>query len=126
MVVEQNGIDHKYMARAVQLAKKGLFTTHPNPRVGCVLVKNNQIIGEGYHIVAGEGHAEVNALADAKHAEKSVKGAIAYVTLEPCSHTGKTPPCADALINAGISRSKNLWKPTLMSVWGYLKIKHES
>ena len=93
---------HEYwMAKAIQLAKKGLYTTHPNPRVGCVLVKDQQIIGQGFHVKAGEGHAEVNALADAK---QDVAGATAYVTLEPCSHQGKTPPCADALINAGVAR----------------------
>ncbi|ADZ89794.1 bifunctional diaminohydroxyphosphoribosylaminopyrimidine deaminase/5-amino-6-(5-phosphoribosylamino)uracil reductase RibD [Marinomonas mediterranea] len=90
----------EYMSQAVQLAKKGLYTTHPNPRVGCVIVKDDRIIGEGFHARAGEGHAEVNALASAM---ESVEGATAYVTLEPCSHQGKTPPCADALIKAGIA-----------------------
>jgi diaminohydroxyphosphoribosylaminopyrimidine deaminase/5-amino-6-(5-phosphoribosylamino)uracil reductase len=90
-----------WMAKAIQLAQKGLYTTHPNPRVGCVLVKDEQIIGQGFHLKAGEGHAEVNALADAK---QDVTGATAYVTLEPCSHHGKTPPCADALIKAGVAR----------------------
>ena len=90
-----------WMAKAIQLAQKGLYTTHPNPRVGCVLVKDEQIIGQGFHLKAGEGHAEVNALADAK---QGVAGATAYVTLEPCSHHGKTPPCADALIKAGVAR----------------------
>jgi diaminohydroxyphosphoribosylaminopyrimidine deaminase/5-amino-6-(5-phosphoribosylamino)uracil reductase len=89
------------MAKAIQLAQKGLYTTHPNPRVGCVLVKDEQIIGQGFHLKAGEGHAEVNALVDAK---QDVAGATAYVTLEPCSHHGKTPPCADALIKAGVAR----------------------
>jgi diaminohydroxyphosphoribosylaminopyrimidine deaminase/5-amino-6-(5-phosphoribosylamino)uracil reductase len=89
------------MAKAIQLAQKGLYTTHPNPRVGCVLVKDEQIIGQGFHLKAGEGHAEVNALADAR---QDVAGATAYVTLEPCSHHGKTPPCADALIKAGVAR----------------------
>ncbi len=92
--------DQQYMNRAIQLARKGLFTTHPNPRVGCVLVKNDQIIGEGFHLKAGEGHAEVNALAEAGEEANSAR---CYVTLEPCSHQGKTPPCADALIKAGIS-----------------------
>tara|TARA_R110001632_G_scaffold35828_4_gene90343 strand:+ start:24838 stop:26004 length:1167 start_codon:yes stop_codon:yes gene_type:complete len=90
-----------WMAKAIQLAQKGLYTTHPNPRVGCVLVKDEQIIGQGFHLKAGEGHAEVNALADAR---QDVAGATAYVTLEPCSHHGKTPPCADALIKAGVAR----------------------
>jgi len=90
-----------YMRKALELAKLGRFTTSPNPNVGCVLVKNNSIVGEGYHHKAGEAHAEVNALAIAGEA---AKGATAYVTLEPCSHYGRTPPCADALIKAGIKR----------------------
>jgi len=98
--------NHEYwMAKAIQLAKKGLYTTHPNPRVGCILVNGEQLIGQGFHLKTGEGHAEVNALADAKNnAPDQIKGATAYVTLEPCSHQGKTPPCADALIKAGVSR----------------------
>lgn len=92
--------DRRYMQRAIQLGWKGLYTTHPNPRVGCVLVRDGQIIGEGYHVRAGEGHAEVNALRQAGDA----RGATAYVTLEPCSHYGRTPPCAQGLIDAGISR----------------------
>lgn len=87
------------MQRAISLAKRGHYTTSPNPRVGCVLVKHDQIIGEGYHIKAGEGHAEVNAL---KQAGSQAKGCTAYVTLEPCSHFGRTPPCAQALIDAGV------------------------
>ncbi len=90
-----------YMARALKLAKNGLYTTHPNPRVGCVLVKNDQIIGEGAHIRAGEGHAEVNAL---RQAGANARDAVAYVTLEPCSHFGKTPPCANALIDVEVGR----------------------
>jgi diaminohydroxyphosphoribosylaminopyrimidine deaminase/5-amino-6-(5-phosphoribosylamino)uracil reductase len=92
--------DAVYMARALDLAKNGLYTTSPNPRVGCVLVKNDQIIAEGWHARAGQGHAEVEALKQTKDAE----GATAYVTLEPCSHHGKTPPCCDTLISAGIKR----------------------
>lgn len=92
--------DHQFMSRALQLAEQGLYTTDPNPRVGCVLVREGKIIGEGFHQRAGEGHAEVNALKAAGDA----KGATAYVTLEPCSHQGKTPPCAQALINAGVSQ----------------------
>jgi len=92
--------DYQMMARAIRLAWRGLYTTSPNPRVGCVLVRDGEVIGEGYHIRAGEGHAEVNALAAAGDA----RGATAYVTLEPCSHHGKTPPCAEALVNAGVSR----------------------
>ena len=89
------------MARALQLAERGLYTTDPNPRVGCVIVKNDEIIGEGWHQRAGEGHAEVNAL---NAAGDEAKDADCYVTLEPCSHTGRTPPCADALIKAGVKR----------------------
>lgn len=93
--------DREYMARAIQLAKEGLYTTQPNPRVGCVLVKQGNILGEGFHYRAGEGHAEVNAL---RAAGDEAKGATAYVTLEPCSHYGRTPPCSDALIKAGVTR----------------------
>lgn len=93
--------DAAYMARAIRLAYGGLYTSHPNPRVGCVLVKNGSIVGEGWHQIAGEGHAEVNALAQAGAA---AEGATAYVSLEPCSHFGKTPPCADSLINAKVAR----------------------
>lgn len=92
--------DQYFMAQAIRLARKGWYTTFPNPRVGCVLTKNNHVIAEGWHKKAGGGHAEVNALAEIDDAS----GATAYVTLEPCSHQGKTPPCADALINAGVSR----------------------
>lgn len=98
---DQAILDSRMMARALQLAYKGLYTTEPNPRVGCVLVRDGEIVGEGWHARAGEGHAEVNALAQAG---ERARGATAYVTLEPCSHTGKTPPCADALINAGVVR----------------------
>lgn len=94
-------IDYSFMAHAIQLAKKGWFTTSPNPRVGCLIVKEGEILGEGWHEKAGCAHAEVNAL---KAAGDNSKGATAYVSLEPCSHTGKTPPCAKALIEAGISR----------------------
>ena len=82
--------DFHYMARALILAERGRYTTDPNPRVGCVLVKNGEIIGEGWHERAGQAHAEVYAL---NHATQSVEGATAYVTLEPCSHHGRTPPC---------------------------------
>ncbi len=98
---EQDILDARYMARALYLARKGLFTTDPNPRVGCVLVKNSNIIGEGWHKRAGEAHAEVDAL---NNVSETPEGATAYVTLEPCSHHGKTPPCCDALIKAGIKR----------------------
>ncbi len=93
--------DYTYMAQALQLAERGLYTTSPNPRVGCVIVKDDRIIGEGWHQRAGEAHAEVYAL---QAAGGQARGATAYVTLEPCSHVGRTPPCADALIRAGVSR----------------------
>jgi len=87
-----------WMAKAIQLAKKGLYSTRENPRVGCVIVKNGQLLGEGFHAYAGEAHAEINAINSM--ALKDVKGSTVYVTLEPCAHTGKTPPCVDALIQA--------------------------
>ena len=93
--------DHTFMQRALRLAKKGLYSTDPNPRVGCVLVKDGKIIGEGWHQKAGEPHAEVLAL---RQAGENAKAATAYVTLEPCSHTGKTPPCAEALAEAQVNR----------------------
>ncbi|WP_397377006.1 bifunctional diaminohydroxyphosphoribosylaminopyrimidine deaminase/5-amino-6-(5-phosphoribosylamino)uracil reductase RibD [Pseudomonas sp.] len=93
--------DHAYMARALELARKGLYSTHPNPRVGCVIVRGGEVVGEGWHARAGEPHAEVHAL---RQAGDRARGATAYVTLEPCSHHGRTPPCADALINAGVAR----------------------
>lgn len=96
--------DQQYMARAIELAYRGLYSTMPNPRVGCVLVRDDNILGEGWHIRAGEGHAEVNAIAAAQAAGHKLAGATAYVTLEPCSHQGKTPPCCEALINAGVGR----------------------
>ncbi|MDR2240821.1 MAG: bifunctional diaminohydroxyphosphoribosylaminopyrimidine deaminase/5-amino-6-(5-phosphoribosylamino)uracil reductase RibD [Zoogloeaceae bacterium] len=93
--------DHDFMARALRLAEQGLFTTTPNPRVGCVLVRDGAVVGEGWHARAGGAHAEIHALdAAGGHA----RGATAYVTLEPCSHHGRTPPCADALIAAGAAR----------------------
>jgi diaminohydroxyphosphoribosylaminopyrimidine deaminase / 5-amino-6-(5-phosphoribosylamino)uracil reductase len=93
--------DREFMARAIELAARGLYTTEPNPRVGCVLALDGEVVGEGWHVRAGEGHAEVNALAQAG---ARARGATAYVTLEPCSHFGRTPPCADALVQAGVAR----------------------
>jgi len=93
--------DHLYMTRALQLAELGLYSTMPNPRVGCVIVKDGKIIGEGAHLKAGEPHAEVFAL---RQAGTQATGATVYVTLEPCSHTGRTPPCADALVKAGVAK----------------------
>ncbi|MDA7747184.1 bifunctional diaminohydroxyphosphoribosylaminopyrimidine deaminase/5-amino-6-(5-phosphoribosylamino)uracil reductase RibD [Psychromonas sp.] len=93
--------DTKQMLRAIELAKKGRFTTSPNPNVGCVIVNEGKVVGEGFHQKAGFGHAEVNALAIARH---QATNATCYVTLEPCSHFGRTPPCALALVKAGVSR----------------------
>lgn len=93
--------DHEYMARALRLARKGLLTTTPNPRVGCVIVKDGAVVGEGWHARAGEAHAEIHAL---NAAGSAASGATVYVTLEPCSHHGRTPPCADALIESGVAR----------------------
>ncbi len=92
--------DRAIMQLAIDLARRGLYTTSPNPRVGCVLVREGKIIGQGHHVKAGQGHAEVNALSDAGEAA----GATAYVTLEPCSHTGRTAPCCDALVAANVAR----------------------
>ncbi|MDH5361674.1 MAG: bifunctional diaminohydroxyphosphoribosylaminopyrimidine deaminase/5-amino-6-(5-phosphoribosylamino)uracil reductase RibD, partial [Gammaproteobacteria bacterium] len=93
--------DLEYMAYAIQLARRGLYTTAPNPRVGCVIVRDGKVIGEGWHQRAGEAHAEIHAL---KMAAEAAAGATAYVTLEPCSHHGRTPPCSQALIDAGLVR----------------------
>jgi diaminohydroxyphosphoribosylaminopyrimidine deaminase/5-amino-6-(5-phosphoribosylamino)uracil reductase len=89
------------MARALELAARGLYTTDPNPRVGCVLVRDGQVVGDGWHARAGEPHAEVLAL---RAADGRARGAVAYVTLEPCCHTGRTAPCVDALVAAGIKQ----------------------
>jgi diaminohydroxyphosphoribosylaminopyrimidine deaminase / 5-amino-6-(5-phosphoribosylamino)uracil reductase len=101
MTATLSGEDEAYMERALSLAARGLYTTDPNPRVGCILVRDARIVGEGWHERAGQAHAEVAALAAAG---ADARGATAYVTLEPCSHHGRTPPCADALIGAGIRR----------------------
>ena len=93
--------DHEHMARALRLAERGLNSTTPNPRVGCVLVKDGLVVGDGWHERAGEPHAEVHAI---QAAGDQVRGATAYVTLEPCSHYGRTPPCTQALISAGVHR----------------------
>jgi diaminohydroxyphosphoribosylaminopyrimidine deaminase / 5-amino-6-(5-phosphoribosylamino)uracil reductase len=93
--------DRLHLARALELAARGLYTSDPNPRVGCVIVKGERVLGEGWHVRAGEGHAEVNAL---RAAGPQAHGASVYLSLEPCSHTGRTPPCADALIAAGVAR----------------------
>lgn len=96
-----DAVDRQHMARAIELARLGVYSTHPNPRVGCVIVQGGEVVGEGWHVRAGEGHAEVHAL---RQAGERARGATAYVTLEPCSHHGRTPPCADALVNAGVAR----------------------
>lgn len=93
--------DHGHMAEALRLAARGRYSTHPNPRVGCVIVRDGVVVGRGFHVRAGEAHAEVHALRDAG---ERAAGATAYVTLEPCAHHGRTPPCADALVAAGVSR----------------------
>jgi len=93
--------DYRHMAYALELAARGLYTTTPNPRVGCVIVKNNKVVGEGWHEKAGAAHAEPIAL---QHARAKAAGATVYVTLEPCAHHGRTPPCVDALIKAKPAR----------------------
>ncbi len=93
--------NHRHMTRALELARRGLYTATPNPRVGCVIVRDDVVVGEGWHERAGEPHAEVHAL---REAGERARGATAYVTLEPCSHQGRTPPCCEALIAAGLSR----------------------
>lgn len=96
-----SAVDHLHMAHALRLAERGLWTTDPNPRVGCVIAHGEEIVGEGFHERAGEAHAEVFAL---REAGERARGASAYVTLEPCAHTGRTGPCAEALIAAGVAR----------------------
>jgi diaminohydroxyphosphoribosylaminopyrimidine deaminase / 5-amino-6-(5-phosphoribosylamino)uracil reductase len=101
VIKESTPQDRLHMARALELAALGLYTTDPNPRVGCVVTNADGVLGEGWHARAGEPHAEVLAL---RNAGLQARGATVYVTLEPCSHTGRTPPCADALIAAGVAR----------------------
>jgi diaminohydroxyphosphoribosylaminopyrimidine deaminase/5-amino-6-(5-phosphoribosylamino)uracil reductase len=101
MTASFSAIDHTHMAHALRLAERGLYTTQPNPRVGCVIAHADDVVGEGWHQRAGEPHAEVFALGEAG---ARARGATAYVTLEPCAHHGRTPPCADALIAAGVAR----------------------
>lgn len=101
---KQHPPDVTWMSLALQLAERGLFTADPNPRVGCVLVKSGRLIGQGWHEQAGFGHAEVNALKDARDSGETVEGVTAFVTLEPCSHHGRTPPCCEALIDAKVSK----------------------
>jgi len=94
--------DREFMALAIRLAERGAYTTHPNPRVGCVIVKDNKIIGQGWHIEAGKEHAEINAMLDA--GSNNVKDTTVYVSLEPCSHQGKTGACSTALVKAGVRK----------------------
>ncbi len=94
--------DYEHMARALRLARRGLYSTSPNPRVGCVLVRDGRVVGEGWHVKPGEAHAEIAALREAGEAARQ---ATAYVTLEPCCHHGRTPPCTDALIGANVARA---------------------
>src|SRR3569833_1183113 len=96
-----NADDHRHMARALTLAARGLYSTDPNPRVGCVLVRDGEVVGDGWLGRAGEPHAEVFAL---REAGERARGATVYVTLEPCCHHGRTPPCSDALLAAGVAR----------------------
>jgi len=96
--------DRELMRRALELAARGLFTTTPNPRVGCVIARDGRVIGEGWHERAGEAHAEVRALADVAARGETPRAATVYVTLEPCNHHGRTPPCTDALLAAGVAR----------------------
>jgi len=101
---EYSAADHAHMARALALAERGLYTATPNPRVGCVVVKDGTAIGEGFHVRAGEAHAEIIALTDARKRARDLRGATLYVTLEPCNHHGRTPPCVEAILAAGITR----------------------
>lgn len=96
-----DALDHAHMAEALRLAARGLYTAAPNPRVGCVIARGGSVLGRGFHERAGEPHAEVFAL---REAGDGARGATAYVTLEPCAHHGRTPPCADALVRAGVAR----------------------
>lgn len=96
-----NILDSEFMAQAIQLAARGMYSTQPNPRVGCVIVRAGEIVGRGWHKFAGGAHAEINALNDAGD---SARSGTAYVTLEPCSHKGRTGPCCEALIQAGVKR----------------------
>jgi len=99
--MNNHALDRRFMRRAIELAEKGIFSTDPNPRVGCVFVQNDQIIAEGWHEKTGESHAEAMAIEGCK---ESLKGSTCYVTFEPCSHHGRTSPCSDALIKVGVSR----------------------
>ena len=99
--MQPSSADYTFMTRALQLAERGLYTTDPNPRVGCVIVRDGEVVGEGWHQRSGEPHAEIHAL---QQAADKAEAATVYVTLEPCCHHGKTPPCTDALVNARVAR----------------------
>lgn len=101
---DNKACDAYFMALAIDLAKKGQYSTRPNPCVGCVIVKDTHVIGQGYHDRAGKAHAEIYALENARHNGHDPTGASVYVTLEPCCHYGRTPPCVNALITAGVGR----------------------
>jgi len=103
-MTEFTDLDRTSMARACALAERGLFTATPNPRVGCIVVRDGAVLGEGFHARAGEGHAEALALADARARGCDPRGSTMYVTLEPCNHHGRTPPCVDAILAAGVAR----------------------
>jgi diaminohydroxyphosphoribosylaminopyrimidine deaminase/5-amino-6-(5-phosphoribosylamino)uracil reductase len=107
--------DRELMSRALDLAARGLYTTTPNPRVGCVIARDGRVIGEGWHERAGEAHAEVRAIADASSRGEAVRGATMYVTLEPCNHHGRTPPCSEAILAAAparvVSAMRDPWMP---------------
>ena len=92
-------VHQRFMHHALKLAEKGMFSCKPNPRVGCVIVKNNKIIGEGWHRKSGEDHAEIIAI---REAEEAARDATVYISLEPCTHEGRTPPCVDALVKAKV------------------------
>ena len=99
--VTQEVLDERFIAHTLSLAQKGIYGTDPNPMVGCVLVKDQQIISEGWHEKAGQPHAERMAMANCK---TDIRGSTAYISLEPCCHQGRTPPCTDALIDSGVTR----------------------
>lgn len=101
MASDHSFMGHALMARALRLAEHGMYTAHPNPRVGCVVAKGDRIVGEGWHERTGQPHAEIHAL---KQAGEQAKDATVYITLEPCSHFGRTPPCAEALVQAGVKK----------------------
>jgi len=103
-MTEFSAAEHAHMQRALSLAARGLYTTTPNPRVGCVAVRDGVVIGEGFHLRPGTAHAEVEALNDARARGYDPRGATLFVTLEPCNHQGRTPPCVDAIIAAGVAR----------------------